>query len=71
MRHSCVLNVGAWQLELGEKHEEQDDVDRDCEEVDKLGAGAKTVKDVIACNNFNKILHVSLNNVAIVWNQRK
>ena len=39
--HYSILYVGAWQLELGKKHEEQDDVDRDCEEVDKLGAGGK------------------------------
>ena len=26
---------------MGKKHEEQDDVDRDCEEVDKLRAVAK------------------------------
>ena len=39
--HYGVLYVGAWKLELGKKHEEQDDVDRDCEEVDELGAGGK------------------------------
>ena len=37
--HSGIFNVGTWQLELCKKtHEEQDDVDRDCEEVDKLDA---------------------------------
>ena len=35
--HGSILYVGAWQLELGEVHEEQNDVDRDREEVDKLG----------------------------------
>ena len=36
--HGSVICEGAWELELGQEHEEQDDVDGDSDEVDKLWA---------------------------------
>ena len=37
--YESVFYEGARELELGQKHEEEDDVDGDGDEMDKLGSG--------------------------------
>ena len=51
--HCSVFYARAWKLKLGEEHEEKDDVDWNCEKVDKLWTVCKKGTDMINLTMLN------------------